>query len=105
MEHQAAEEEKHQFPQAPPFVIEGHSVPHIGDMVFSLLDDKDLIKCRAVSTAFKNYVDTKTPLWRKKSLLEAVKDEELDEALNHQEDSAPEATEWNIIKHRIAKCC
>ena len=40
-----------------------------------------MIKCRAVSTAFRDYVDTKTPLWRKKSLIEAVNDEELDQTV------------------------
>ena len=106
MEHHAAEEEEHQVPQAPPFVIEGHSVPHIGDMVFSLLDDEDLIKCRTVSRAFKNYIDTKTPLWRNKSLLAAVKNEELDETVRQsvvKKILESKVIEWNIIKQRIAK--
>ena len=106
MEHQAAEEEEHQIPQAPPFVIDGLSVPHIGDKVFSLLDDKDLMKCRAVSKAFKDYVDTKTPLWSKKSLMEAVNDEELDETVRLEivkKILESKAKEWNIIKQKMAR--
>ena len=83
-ESQASHDQVGQQDQVPPFVINGQSVPHIGEKVFQYLDEEALINCRAVSTAFQTYVDTRTPLWKNKSLMEAVIDKDLDDTLRLQ---------------------
>ena len=48
-----------------PFVIREESVPHIADYIFQGLDQRDLLKCRLVSTDWKVFVDYQTSLWNK----------------------------------------
>ena len=70
-----------EVPPVPPFVINGQCVPKIGNLVFQYLDRESLINCRAVSKSYMTYVDTKTQLWSKKSLISVIKDNELDESV------------------------
>ena len=107
-EPQANQDQMGQQDQVPlfPFLINGQSVPHIGEKVFQYLDQESLLKFRAVSTAHKTYVDTKTPLWKNKSMMEAVIDEGLDNTLRLQiirKILERKKIEWNIIKQKILK--
>ena len=107
-EPQASQDQVGQQDQVPlfPFFINGPSVPHIGEKVFQYLDKEALINCRAVSTAFQTYVDIKTPLWKNKSLMEAVIDKDLDDTLRLQiirKILERKQIEWNIIKQKILK--
>ena len=47
-----------------PFVIGCEYTPHIATVIFSNLDPQTLLRCRLVSKAYKNYIDSESILWR-----------------------------------------
>ena len=46
-----------------PFVIRKESTPHIAKQIFLSLNQNDLAKCRLVSSVWKGFIDSHTPLW------------------------------------------
>ena len=46
-----------------PVVIGKEYTPHVASTIFKLLDYKELVKSRAVSSAWRDVVDSKTSLW------------------------------------------
>merc|ERR1711978_373888 len=75
-------------------------------MVFQYLDKESLLNCREVCKDFMMYVDTKTPLWSTMSLLEAVKDENLEENVRLgivEKILQKKKVTWATIKHKMLK--
>ena len=46
-----------------PFVINNQSTPHVGAKIFGLLDNSNLLKCRAVTKVWRDFIDSETSLW------------------------------------------
>ena len=56
-----------------PFSIQFQFVPHIAQTIFTCMDTNNRLKCRQVSTEWKQCIDTKTNLWSGVSTLNYIK--------------------------------
>ena len=56
-----------------PFSIQGQFVYHIAQTIFTCMDKNNRLKCRQVSTEWKQCIDTKTNLWSGVSTLNYIK--------------------------------